>query len=110
MFRHAVGQWYADMTAAGTIPMALFQWQSTFYNALLRLRAALFRFAYAIRRLHVQRAFTDLTNVVDDETRAQFSSLLTLNRDGTCALTPAFLRAIDAAKTAHEDRRQRNQG
>ena len=109
VFRHAVGQWYADMTAAGT-RQAIFHWQSTFYNALLRLRAALLIFAHAIRLLHVQRAFTNLTNVVGDETRAQFSSLLMLSRDGTCALTAAFLRAIDAAKTAHEDRRQRNQG
>ena len=105
VFRHAVGQWYADMTAVGT-RKAIFHWQSTFYNALLRLRAALLRFAYAIRRLHVQRAYTNLTNVVDDMTRAQFSPLLTLNRDGTCTLTATFLRAIDAAKTAHETRRQ----
>ena len=65
--------------------MALFHWQSTFYNALLRLRAALLRFAHAIRLLHVQRAFTNLTNVVDDKTRAQFSSLLTLSRDAVRA-------------------------
>ena len=52
--RHAVGQWYADITKTA-LEGAIFSWQHAYLGALKRLRTAALRWAHTIRRHYISR-------------------------------------------------------
>ena len=59
-----------------------------------------------MRRLHANRKYTNLTEIVPEADRKQFSQIIDIKEDGTHALTATFLREIDhAIATAAEARR-----
>ena len=110
LLRHAVGRYYAAVTKVHK-EGATFRWQSTFHWTLLKFQDAVLRWAYAIKLQFAQRAYSDLTQSVDDETLAQFPSLVTFEEDRHhFAITSNFKRAIKAAEDAASTRSDNNPG
>ena len=69
----------------------------TFHVALVSFRDAVLRYAYRMRKHYTHRKHTNLTGVVPEKDRLKYDYLIKIAVNGTCALTPAFQRAIDNA-------------
>ena len=68
--RHAVGKWYASMTAvhrAGKV----FVWEATFLWALQGFKAAVLRRCYNIKKHFANREHTNLIAIVSDKQGAR---------------------------------------
>ena len=105
--RHALGKWYASMTAVHR-EGATFIWQATYLTALEGFRNAVLRWCYSIRRQYANRCFTNLTAQVSDDTRAQYPTLVQINQQGEHTLTNIFTNEIADAEKAR-DARVRNE-
>ena len=79
------------------------RWENTFHSSLTRFRDAVLRTCHGIRLFFIRREHTHLVEFVPEETREKYTEVVTLNERGSAKLTPAFDRAIAAAKKAVED-------
>ena len=70
---------------------------------MYRFRDAIQRRCYGMRRLWIARRFTNLTEVVPEETRKKFPERADIYTDGTHALAPALTAAIQAAEKVATD-------
>ena len=61
------------------------------------------RTCHGIRLLFVRREHTHLVESVPEETRTKYAEVVVVSERGEAKLTPAFDRAIAAAKKAVED-------
>ena len=110
--RHAYGNMYHDFSLVDTQGRP-FNWIFTFAKTLRRFRSAVNRYGEEIRRFHISRRYSALTepdfhgpgsgrqrvDKVSEETRTQFAALLTISRDDhSFSLTQAFTNAIDTAE------------
>ena len=108
--RHAYGNMYHDFSLADPDTQGRdFNWVFTFAKTLRRFRSAVNRYGESIRRFHISRRYSALTeqdwdpsrgrqrvDKVSEETRTQFAALLTISRDDhSFSLTQAFTDAID---------------
>ena len=87
--RHVVGTYYRDATRVheeGTT----FIWQRTFLHALRRFRDAVLRRGHSMRRLYVNRFYTNLTGVVPLTDRDKYWPLVTITDSGQSTLTAAL--------------------
>ena len=75
-------------------------WERTFHDALRRLRDAVLRRGYAMRKLYVNRIYTNLTGIVSDDDRMKFAPLAAISPSGRTQLTTAFVNAIASAKSS----------
>ena len=108
--RHAVGKWYASMTATHRENTA-FVWQATYLATLHGFRNAVLRWCYSIRKQYANRRYTNLTAQVADTTRASYPTLVQLTPQGEHTLTNVFLNAITNAEGAlHQHSAHLNQG
>ena len=91
--RHAVGQWYADITKTA-IEGAIFSWQHAYLGALKRLRTAALRWAHTIitiRRHYVSRKVDSrLTEQVSEENRERFKMIITVGPRGHSTIAPRW--------------------
>ena len=99
--RHAVGKWYASMTAVFR-EGKIFIWEATFLWTLQGFRAAVLRRCYNIKKHFANREHTNLVAVVSEEERAKYPTLVSIKQDGEHKLTTNFERAIDDAERARE--------
>ena len=118
--RHAYGNMYHDFSLVDTQGKD-FNWIFTFAKTLRRFRSAVNRYGESIRRFHISRRYSALTELtwdpgparprvdkVSEETRTRFATLLTISsHDHSFTLTQAFTDAIDAAERK-EDLERRN--
>ena len=109
--RHAYGNMYHDFSLVDTQGRT-FNWVFTFAKTLRRFRSAVHRYGEGIRRFHISRRYSALTeqtwdpgparprvDKVSEETRTRFATLLTISsHDHSFSLTQAFTGAIDAAE------------
>ena len=109
--RHAYGNMYHDFSLVDT-QKRTFNWVFTFAKTLRRFRSALNRHGEGIRRFHISRRYSALTeqtwdpgparprvDKVSEETRTRFAALLTISsHDHSFSLTQAFTSAIDAVE------------
>ena len=98
--RHAVGKWYASMTAVDRADKT-FVWEATFLWTLQGFRAAVLRRCYNIKKHYANREHTNLIAIVSDKERAKYLTLVSIQREGSHMLTSVFERAIDDAERAH---------
>ena len=103
--RHAVGKWYASMTATHRENTA-FVWQATYLATLRGFRDAVLRWCYGIRKQYANRRYTNLTDQVSDATRASYPTLVQLTPQGEHTLTNVFLDAITKAEKALDQHSQ----
>ena len=77
----------------------------------IKFQDAVLRWAYAIKLQFAQRAYSNLTQSVDDETLAQYPALVTFEDDRHhFQITSRFKRAIKAAEDAATTRSDNNPG
>ena len=95
--RHAFGIYYRDAVNVAKHGTTLLV-ESTFHGALKSFRNALLRYAYAIRLLYVHRMRTNLTEQVPETTRKRYAPFLTMNADGTSAVSRAVTDALGARR------------
>ena len=103
---------YHDFSLVDTQGRA-FNWVFTFARTLRRFRSAVNEYGEEIRRFHISRRYSALTepdfhgpgpsrqrvDKVSEETRTQFAALLTISRDDhSFSLTQAFTDAVEAAE------------
>ena len=103
--RHAVGKWYASMTATHRENTA-FVWQATYLATLHGFRNAVLRWCYSICKQYANRRYTNLTAQVSDTTRASYPTLVQLTPQGEHTLTNIFLNAIADAENALDQHSQ----
>ena len=99
--RHAVGKWYASMTAVFREDK-VFVWEATFLWTVQGFRAAVLRRCYNIKKHYANRVHTNLVAVVSEEERAKYPTLVSIQQDGEHKLTTNFERAIDDAERTRE--------
>ena len=119
--RHAYGNMYHDFSLVDTQGRP-FNWVFTFAKTLRRFRSAVNEYGEEIRRFHISRRYSALTepdfhgprpgrqrvDKVSEETRTQFVALLTISRDDhSFSLTQAFTDAIDTAERRETAERNR---
>jgi hypothetical protein len=107
--RHVVGTYYRDATRVHE-EGATFIWQRTFLHALRRFRDAVLRRGHAMRRLFVNRFYTNLVGVVPERDREKYESLATIDDNGQTTLATAFTQAISNAETAADAAYQQHLG
>jgi hypothetical protein len=107
--RHVVGTYYRDATRVHENGTA-FIWQRTYHDSLCRFRDAILRRGYAMRKLHINRIYTNLVGEVSEADRMKYSPLATVSQTGHTALTSAFTQAIANAKAAADIAYQNNLG
>ena len=95
--RHAVGQWYADITKTA-LEGAIFSWQRAYLGALKRLRTAALRWAHTIRRHYVSRKYSKLTEQVTEDNRKRFDMIIMVGPQGHNSITPALAKEIQWAE------------
>ena len=99
--RHAVGKWYASMTAVFR-EGKIFVWEATFLSTIQGFRTAVLRRCYNIKKHYANRVHTNLVAVVSEEERAKYPTLVSIQQDGEHKLTTNFEQAIDDAECARE--------
>ena len=105
--RHAFNIFYHDF--ANVDKGFAFRWQRIYYRALTSFRSAVRRYGGKIRLQYTHRLHTSLTEVVSEDNRKKFASVISIDQQGNSTLNDSFTAAIDQAYSdlrAEEDRRQ----
>ena len=105
--RHAFNIFYHDF--ANVEKGFMFIWQRVYYRALTSFRSAVRRYSGKIRLQHTHRLHTSLTEVVSEDNRKKFTSVVSIDQQGNSTLSTSFTAAIDQAYSdlkAEENRRQ----
>ena len=97
--RHVVKYWYADMTSVITKKI-IFKWQLTFHKALLSFKDAVLRRCFQIKKMYATRMYSNLHEVVPEDERERFNTLVKIQANGRYTLTQNFIAAIAAARAA----------
>ena len=106
--RHAIRWWYAAMRAID-VQGGTFVHELIMVRTLQSYKESVVRYAVSIRKHFIHRQHTKLQGVVSEETRARFSTLVSIGMEGHYQLTPGFTNAIDRAQTALDRYRQQQQ-
>ena len=80
----------------------------TLYSALVRLKLAVLRKCFEIRKHYSSRKFTTLVGVVSKEERMKYAPLALISETGTYSLSPAFTSTVEQAAQDAADARQRH--
>ena len=97
--RHVIKYWYADMTSVITKKI-IFKWRLTFHKALLSFKDAVLRRCFQIKKMYATRMYSNLHEVVPEDERERFNTLVKIQANGRYTLTQNFIAAIATARAA----------
>ena len=108
--RHAVGRFYAAVTAIKE-EGGIFRWQTTYHWTLLKFRDAAMRWACGIKLQFARRRFSHLTEHVPQATLSLYPALITFRNEGrSFSVASALTQEINRAEAAALGRAEANTG
>ena len=108
--RHAVGRYYAAVTAINE-EGGVFRWQTTYHWTLLKFRDAAVRWACGVKLQFARRRFSHLTEHVPQATLSLYPTLITFGSEGrSFSVASALTQEIDRAEADAQGRAAANTG